>query len=72
MPDEAKKWKVIGLRRTLSTGRYEYELLLHDPDETTKGYTMTNRYGTETEVRAMLQAGGMSEEEIDVLFEQAS
>jgi hypothetical protein len=71
MPD-TKKWKVVGLRRTLSTGPHEYELILHDPDEATKGYVMTNRYGTEAQVRAMLKAGGMLEAEIDLLFAQAS
>jgi hypothetical protein len=72
MSDDTKKWKIVGLRKTLSAGPHEYELLIHDPDETTKGYIMTNRYGTEDQVRAMLKAGGMSEAEIDVLFAQAS
>jgi hypothetical protein len=69
MSEVPKNVKVLGLRKVPNTDPQQYELFLRDPEKSVnKGYFMTNRYGTEDQVRQILEAGGMSEAEMDVLF----
>jgi hypothetical protein len=68
---EATVYQVLGLRKAGRKDPQQFELILKDLDNKDRGYFQTTRYGTEPQLRTILQAGGMLESEIDSLFERA-
>jgi hypothetical protein len=65
-------YQVLGLRKVQNTEPQTFELVLRDKENTDKGYFMTTKYGTEPEMRARLRDAGMSDGEIELLFQTAS
>jgi hypothetical protein len=66
-------FKVLGLRKTDTAEREQkYELILKDMENEKPGYVRTTEYGTETEIRAMLGRGGLTDAQIDIYFLQAN
>jgi hypothetical protein len=61
-------YKVLGIQRIPDTDPQEYELRLHDSENKKPGYVMETVYGTEEQVRAMLQNGGLNDATIDLYF----
>jgi hypothetical protein len=65
-------FQVLGMRRVKDTDPQEFEIQLRDTENTTRGYFMTTKYGTEAELRTRLKEAGMPEGDIHRLFLQAS
>ncbi len=65
-------FRVLGLRKIANTEPQKYELTLRDLEDTKPNYVQDTQYGTESELRAMLSDGGMTEPNIEMIFEQAS
>jgi len=68
---EAATLKVLGLRKVPGTDPQKYELRLYDAEEKTRGYFQTTKYGTEEEIRAMLNDGGLTEGQIEFYLARA-
>ena len=64
--------QVLGLRKIADTHPQEYELRLKDLENTKLGYVQTTEIGTESDLRAMLKNGGITEPNIDLIFKQTS
>jgi hypothetical protein len=64
-------YKVLGIRRISDTDPQKYELRLHDSENKKPGYVMDTEYGTEEQVRAMLQNGGLNDATMDLYFANA-
>jgi hypothetical protein len=63
--------EVISLRELGNETPKHFELKYKDLDSKGQGYTQTLKTGGESELRATLEEGGISESEIDNLFENA-
>lgn len=63
--------EVISLRELGNETPKHFELKYKDLDNKGQSYTQTLKTGGESEVRATLEEGGISEPEIENLFENA-
>jgi hypothetical protein len=68
---EKMMYPVRGLRKANNSIPQNFELWLTDPKNKKDGYMFTTKYGTEPEVREMLEEAGVPEADIDKLFRQA-
>lgn len=65
-------YQILALRKVGNTDPQQFEVLLKDTENTTRGYLMTTKYGTESELRMRLNEAGMPQSDINQLFLQAS
>ena len=63
--------QVLGLCKTANTDPQEFTVVLKDLENTQKGYIQRTEHGAEPAVRTLLKNVGMSEPEVDSLFNHA-
>ncbi len=61
-------YQALGMRKVKETEPPEFEIQVKDTENTTRGYFMTTKYGTESELRMRLKEAGMPEGDINRLF----
>jgi len=64
-------FNVLRLAKIAKTDPQEYELRLYDSRKEQLGYVGTTHYGTENELRVILEVIGMSKMTIGLLFTRA-
>jgi hypothetical protein len=64
-------FQIIGLRKTGKTDEWEFELVMKDLENTTRGYTFTTKYGSEAAIREALLDAEVSQIEVQRLFASA-
>lgn len=66
--------KVVGVRKADNENPPHFELQYLDLEkkQNEKGYFLTTKYGSETQLRELLKSGGVSDVEIDAYFRNAT